>query len=892
MKIAAELSWNMSGHRVKLPDLCQCRGCTRWRNRLETPSDLNRQPRRGTQRPRPLVQPSAQPTQPNANVLSSSVRTGSSERKNGKNRKKSENPGVVAKVSLRWEGWKVLNDLDNIHWKLVVTILSLLVVVLLFPGARGEVVKVGEGHEIELTRSQSAFLIDSRAHQINLCSTVEYFSKKPLTQLQEKIDKWRKVAKEWDELKEVTLDKVENLCPVMGEGGSAENPTLGPFPKLLSYVPRGSPYLAIASRQEDTVRCSYFFKKDFIANRNRVGDKKDDLKKLFPRSCFTKVKKGMIIPKKNYVTHIFETKQPTNILACAELCINQYERAVVNATCSGADQMYTECPSEMPKCHYWSFNAVTNFCLLYLNKQIWAQQKTSSYDKLNEKSGFAADSWTGPVHCGDLKQKEKIWIRSGSDKNRWIPLKGACAFQERPKESTKVYGRCKEASSLMQMLIQGMDDKISRFSKLYKLTAHPQSEGKTKRSQLAIGKEKRSQLAIPHHLISPAVQKFLISAMSSVLPNMAGFSSIVLGPLIGTFLYLTSALMAFVVQLALENQQKVLNKGIVELQRLEWGNLNKKWDIWKSSNLLKVSGYENQNFYDTNYPLSGLNNVSRELKLTLDSFGDILEKGEPILPKIIKEMENIPFTFLALDAGEYIKKVYFFTKTNKKVPKLQISVFLSLDQTAPFLEGVVSGDKQTDAPTIQCADIFRRSLETPAPCFDRNALGSTTQAKFLIGKQLYVFKVLGQKVVQIKCPETSLTTFSSGIMIFLASSSCKIHISGNLFFNGEKSKLGSFKILLESRMNNTDALMPLPQRLQTRLDKLQGHWNLNVIGLLASNSGCWIVIIAGMLYKLYLARFKRNQNVVRYNPPVLLPMKNLKPSRFQINDKKETRSNK
>ena len=104
--------------------------------------------------------------------------------------------------------------------------------------------------------------------------------------------------------------------------------------------------------------------------------------------------------------------------------------------------------------------------------------------------------------------------------------------------------------------------------------------------------------------------------------------------------------------------------------------------------------------------------------------------------------------------------------------------------------------------------------------------------------------------------------------------------------------MGSFKILLESRMNNTDALMPLPQRLQTRLDKLQGHWNLNVIGLLASNFGCWIVIIAGMLYKLYLARFKRNQNVVRYNPPVLLPMKNLKPSRFQINDKKETRSNK
>ena len=163
------------------------------------------------------------------------------------------------------------------------------------------------------------------------------------------------------------MAKIENLCP--GGGSSAENPITGPFPKLLNYLPRESPYVAVARKAEDSILCSYFFKTDFVASRNRVGDGKADLKKLFPRSCTDQVKQGMIIPKRSFVTHTFETQQPTNILACAELCINQYERAVLNATCSGADQRYADCPSEMPKCHYWSFNTKTGFCLLYLNKQ-------------------------------------------------------------------------------------------------------------------------------------------------------------------------------------------------------------------------------------------------------------------------------------------------------------------------------------------------------------------------------------------------------------------------------------------------------------------------------------------------------------------------------------------
>ena len=102
-----------------------------------------------------------------------------------KSKRKSQNPGLVTKISVRWEGWDMMNSLEN--WKLVITMLALLVIVLLFPGARGEIIKVGDGHELQVTRTQSAFLIDSRAHQINLCSSVEYFSKQPLMQLQKKL---------------------------------------------------------------------------------------------------------------------------------------------------------------------------------------------------------------------------------------------------------------------------------------------------------------------------------------------------------------------------------------------------------------------------------------------------------------------------------------------------------------------------------------------------------------------------------------------------------------------------------------------------------------------------------------------------------------------------------
>ena len=794
-----------------------------------------------------------------------------------------KNPCVAAKFNLKPQGMNWRYVTDSVHWNFLLTLIVIIGLLMVLPNVRGETIDLGNGHELKITQTRSAILIDSKEYQENLCSSTEYFSTDPLMKIYDKIEKWKKIIDELDQPHEIAFNKVDDFCPRIGGGGSAEDPVKGPFPKLLNHLPKTSPYTVIAFEEKGVIRCAYSFKADFVAGRNRLTNDENGLKRLFPAVCRNQLVRGMIFPKQHYVTYIFKTHQPTNVLSCAELCINQFERAVFNATCSDANQRFFECPSSIPKCHYWSFNRQTNFCLLYLNKQILPhEKKDSKYDKFSDKSGFAFDGLTGPVHCGDLMQRKKLWIRSGKEKNNWIPVKGTCEFDNDPKGDLKVFTKCKESASMMKLFVNQIESRISNFKKSYKLTSNRYEKDL---------RMPRSYQAVPHNFISPALEKFLISTMTAAIPNMAGFSSVILGPLIGTFLYLTSALITIVVQLALDSQQQVLNKGVIELQGKDLNNLNKEWEIWKSSNLLKVSGFENLKLYDSNFPMSGLANMSEEVESTLGYFKNILEQGKPKLPQITQEIGSKPFTFLALDAGEYIKKIYFFTRTNRKISKLQISVFLSLDQTIPFLEGIVSGSKQTDSPTIQCGDIFRRSQEISKECFNDNSLGSSSQNKFLIGKQLYIFKILGQKVVQIHCPENLVTTFSSGLMVFLASSSCKIHINGNLFFVGEESKLGSFKIILETKLNATSISVPLPTRLQARLDEFHQKWTIQAMLTLIPNILCLAAILIWLIYKAYKCKCRKSQQpVVRYKQPILLPMKNLKPSKFQINDKKEARS--
>ena len=141
---------------------------------------------------------------------------------------------------------------------------------------------------------------------------------------------------------------------------------------------------------------------------------------------------------------------------------------------------------------------------------------------------------------------------------------------------------------------------------------------------------------IPHQLISPELQKFLISTMAATLPTVSGFS-MASGPVIGTFLYLASSLITLLVQLAQDNDQEVLSKGLMEPDKAKSDQVDREWDRWRQSNLLNVPGNEKLGFFDSNYPLSGLYNMSRQLEDTLSAFGKVIEEGRPITPKILKE---------------------------------------------------------------------------------------------------------------------------------------------------------------------------------------------------------------------------------------------------------------
>ena len=99
-------------------------------------------------------------------------------------------------------------------------------------------------------------------------------------------------------------------------------------------------------------------------------------------------------------------------------------------------------------------------------------------------------------------------------------------------------------------------------------------------------------------------------------------------------------------------------------------------------------------------------------------------------------------------------------------------------------------------------------------------------------------------------------------------------------------------MILETQMNASKVVMPLPHRLQAKLDNLQQEWSWRAIWILISTTFGWLVVLFGTIGKIYTFRKKRNQPVVRYKQPTLLPMKSLKSSRFQIDDIKETKTNK
>ena len=123
----------MSGRRVRMPSLCQCNTCSSRRSRKETRSSAA--VNQNTQRLRPALSSRPNPRSPSPRPTARSQPAPlsrpapSANDVTGRRRSsvESESPALVAKVSLKWKGWQTMSNLENEHWKLVVTILALLV---------------------------------------------------------------------------------------------------------------------------------------------------------------------------------------------------------------------------------------------------------------------------------------------------------------------------------------------------------------------------------------------------------------------------------------------------------------------------------------------------------------------------------------------------------------------------------------------------------------------------------------------------------------------------------------------------------------------------------------------------------------------------------------------
>ena len=785
---------------------------------------------------------------------------------------KMQNPCLMAKITFRTKGFMLNQVMYDPPWKVFITCLIFLILCMWVPLARGEksIIELPGGHNLEITKTDSALLIDSFEFQTNICSATEYFSKNPLKRIYGHVKRWKKTAIDFQKPKLARIANVKDSCPDV-----AKDPTIGPFPKFITHLPRKSIYLVVSfeNKSEEAVKCDYSFDTDFVEKSNQIQSSLGAHKRLFARSCQKMIVNGMIFPKQYFLTHLFKIIEPANILKCSEMCVNIYEKAQFNASCE-TNEKFAECKPTLPRCFYWSFNIRTNFCLLYLHKDIKPnEKKISVYDKMNEASGTADYGLTGPVDCRATSQIKKLWMRvkskEKSNEVSWAPVRGICRFIDDFDENLKVYSSCMETSALIQLSVSNQEEKLKSFKNSFK-----------EQKDVVLSRQKRSPTMLTQALISPALHKFFLGMMTGEIPMATGFSLSVAGPLLGLFFLLTSTLVSLLVQLAEDNQQHILKSGVSELSIKNLNEISDNWDQWEGFDLVNLQGIEDTQHFNEMFPFYGLSNLSSQVSSTITTYENILKNHHPVAPKISKEIGQNPFTYIVLNTKEHIKKIYFFSRENKDSPKQQISAFMSLDKDIPLQEGVISNEgKLSSEPTFQCVDVFRRTKTLPKNCFWRNNMGSTDKNKFLIGKDKMIFKILGSRIIQINCPEISKTTFSSGIYVFVASANCKIHVGGNLYHEGNKLRSkGSFNVILDIPGNKSHLFVPMSKRLIRQIKLIHDKWGPNsvLIGILYF---LWILgVIILVVYKLQRNKTRKRRCALdlKYKSPVLLPMKDLK----------------
>ena len=502
---------------------------------------------------------------------------------------------------------------------------------------------------------------------------------------------------------------------------------------------------------------------------------------------------------------------------------------------------------------------------------------------MNGASGYASDGLTGPVDCRAGEQMKSLWMRAYGKNNSeeifWIPVRGVCHFVEKFDQNLEVYASCPESSALVQLTISDQKERLRQFAKNFDLNR-----------KAWVSRRKRSPVSLTQSLISPALQKFLMIIMTSQAPATTGVSFALAGPVLGLFFLLTSSLIPLLVQLAEENHQQVLGNGLSEISEENMNQLEENWEKWRNFDLLNTKGFQDTQHFNSMFPYSGLSNLSRQIMSTIQTFEEILESGIPISPRVANKLGRKSYTYIILDSKDHIKKVYFFARQNKQSPKQQISVFMSLNENLPLQEGVVSnGKKVSQRSTVQCVDIFRRTKSLPEKCFWKNSLGSSSQNQFLIGKDKLIFKILGENLIQINCPQTTKTIFSSGVFVFVASSNCQIHVAGNLMHKGDKLRSqGSFEIILNVPGNISNVFVPMSGRIIQQIEKVHKSWgeDKTLIVILFSFWGVFLVL--WMILKIKGKKQKREGNInLRYKSPVLLPMKNMKnhrPKKNETND--------
>ena len=631
-----------------------------------------------------------------------------------------------------------------------------------------------------------------------------------LHDIQKRLDEVKDHANQIRYNQEVVLSEAENLCP-RGYPSSITDvlDVKHNHPQYLdireSQKRMGMVYTAFTYIDEEgEMKCNYSLNAhsarhmmnslDFSSNLYNE-DRRTKLKS-YMRNLQTPAGEGCLqgvnvwrgqIEEEDATRKFFIPENVGSIYVCVESC-RAANGMILSNEVGRKCVLGKDCAQPYQECKMWSFN--------------WASRECRHSDQANNRlnqywyEGFNALAAT--PNCAHPLQNQNAEILVNKT---LMAIRSVCHYDiEAPKSSRHIYRSCPGQSDSVLKGILPLQAQLDRYTLELEMDKRrePTKKHELSLQNLTKNLEKRERRAAPLVVgaalsgLRPIITSFLTTG-STRLGALAA-SKYISGALpISSLLLLSGNLLAIVISLVVETMNPTASEPYVQYDPLfkpEMGS----WELMSSPNLytLKHRDPECQDltFLNTMNLPSTLKELAEILNSLARPLNRIVHVAQPLSSQIQEEMKDAKvFAFWStFDKKRRYMTRYFVTEVEggPSSSTKQVAVLKGSDGNS-IKEGTIlagsSAMTKMSQPRWACIEFAQESVASvkrlPASCY---GLPSITRkfyyrTPFLPGAE--VVRVIGNHLLQYKCPRTSLTTKSvKGLLVILVPNNCELILNG------------------------------------------------------------------------------------------------------------------